>query len=273
MDPLTPGPCSNDNAIMVFGEVALEARIGRAAVVGLVSLLIGGCVTAPPPAPPQPAPVVAPTSAPVCPVCEDSSAEIARLRFELASREAELRELRDRQRDQARVLQETAKQASRAKVKLRRLATQADAASYVAEVEVAIESARSMPVAPSRAPLLAIAQALLESSAAPFAQGDYGTAMDLAAQAEQLVQIVAGNTAASASGARSTAETPLDVTLRLRATIESNLRRQPGDTAASIAVLQEGTRLVATGYRSGWFRVETEDGRSGWMYQSVVGAP
>ena len=97
--------------------------------------------------------------------------------------------------------------------------------------------------------------------------------MDLAAQAEQLAAIVAGNAAPSGTGARPTAETPFDATIRLRATIESNLRQHPGYGALSISVLPEGTRLVATVHRNGWFKVETEDGRSGWMYQSVVGAP
>jgi hypothetical protein len=272
---LTPRLGSNDNAKMVFGDVRLGARIGRWAVVGLVGLFIGACATPPPPpAPsPPPAPPPVPAKVQVCPVCEDSSAEIARLRQELANREAELRDLRAQQRDQSRVLQETTKQATRAKVKLRRLANQADAASYLAEVEVALESARSAPGARSRAPLLALAQQILESSSAPFAQRDYGTAMDLAAQAEQLAATVGGNAAQSATGARSTAETPFDATIRLRATIESNLRQHPGDGALSISVLPEGTRLVATAHRNGWLKVETEDGRSGWMYQSVVGVP
>ena len=271
---LTPALRGNDNAKMVCGDGRLGARIGRWAVVGLLTLLAGACATTPPPLPsPPPAPLPTPAKAPVCPVCEDSTAEIARLRQELANREAELRDLRAQQRDQTRVLQETAKQATRAKVKLRRLANQADAASYLAEVEVVLDSARSAPGARSRAPLLALAQEILESSSAPFAQGDYGTAMDLAAQAEQLTAIVNGNPAQPASGARSTAETPFDVTIRLRATIESNLRRQPGDGALSIGVLPEGTRLVATAHRNGWLKVETDDGRSGWMYQSVVGAP
>jgi hypothetical protein len=195
------------------------------------------------------------------------------LRQQLAILETELRDQRAQQRDQARVLQETTKQATRARVKLRRLATQADAASLIAEVEVALETARSAPGARSAAPLLALARKILESSAMAFAQGDYGTAMDIAAQAEQLAAILAANSVQPASGARAAAETRFDVTIRLQATIESNLRRQPGEKALSIGVLPEGTRLMATAHRDGWFKVETEDGRSGWMFQSVVGAP
>ena len=52
----------------------------------------------------------------------------------------ELRELRTNQREQVKVIQESTREATRAKVKLRRLATQAEAASYIAEVEVAMAS-------------------------------------------------------------------------------------------------------------------------------------
>lgn len=252
-------------------RTAATSGAWRWAGVGLVGMLIGGCATPPPPPPPPPETVETPVRVPVCPTCEDASGELARLRQELASRETELRDLRAQQRDQTRALQETTKQAARAKVKLRRFATQADAASYLAEVEVALAAARSTPGAGARNPLLSLAQEILDSSAAPFAHGDYGAAMDLAGQAEQLAAIAVGARARPASGSRATAEMPFAVTIPLRVTIESNLRRQPRDKRPPIGVLPEGTPLVARAYRDGWLRVETEDGRSGWIYRSLVG--
>ena len=250
------------------------ALLGALPGVLLLGVLLGGCAT-PPPAPPAPppAPIEAPAVVPACPICADSTAEIAGLRQELASRDAELRELRAQQRDRARALQETTRQATRAKAKLRRLATQADAASYVAEVEVALDVARSPPGAESRAPLLALAQDILDSSAAPFAQGDYAAAMDLAAQAEQLAAVGAGTPSGPASGPRASATWTFDETVRLRVKRASHLRRQPRARAPSLGVLPQGARLVARAYRDGWFNVETGDGRSGWMSQSGVGAP
>ncbi len=243
------------------------------AVAALVTAL-GGCATAPP-APPSspPAAAEAPVAAPACPRCVDASAEIAALRHELAGRDAELRELRTRQREQARALQETTRQATRAKVKLRRLATQADAASYVAEVEVALDAARTSPGAGSRAALLALAQEILDASAAPFAHGDYGAAMELAAQAEQLAAIAAGASDRAVPGARAAATTPFDVTVRLRVKRDSHLRRQPRVRAPSIRLLAAGARVVAQAWRDGWFRIETADGRRGWMHSSGAGAP
>src|SRR6266700_903159 len=185
-------------------------------VVWLLSSALSGCVTPPPavaPPTPVPVPLEASVRGPTCPSCEEQTLEIARLRQDLANREAELRDLRSNQRHQVKVLQESTREVTRAKVKLRRLATQADAASYIAEVEVAMESLRSSLGATSTVPLMALAQGILESTAAPFAQGDYGVAMDRAAQAEQLIALLADNEVRPGLLPRVPREMPLQVAI------------------------------------------------------------
>jgi hypothetical protein len=193
------------------------------------------------------------------------------LRQDLANRDAELRELRSSQRDQVKVLQESTREAARAKVKLRRLATQADAASYIAEVEVAMESLRSSPGAKSDVQLMVLAQGLLESTAAPFAQGDYGEAMDRAAQAEELIALLAHYPVRPGSRPRVPGEVPLQVAIPLKVTVDSNLRRQPLAKAPVVRVLKKDSLLVAHAYKGSWMHVETEDGRSGWVDQTRLG--
>ena len=126
----------------------------------LLSSALGGCVT-PPPAMSPPAPAPPPPEAkaltPTCPSCEEQNREIARLRQDLANLEGQLRDQRSSQRDQVKVLQESTREVTRAKVKLRRLATQADAASYIAEVEVAMESLRGSIATTSTIPLMVLA--------------------------------------------------------------------------------------------------------------------
>jgi hypothetical protein len=103
----------------------------------------------------------------------------------------ELREL-STQREQVKSLQETTREVARAKVKLRRVATQADAASYLAEVEVTLQSLRKAVRGGPERDLLDLAQRIHAKSAALFAQGDSDVAaMDRAAQAEQLASVVA----------------------------------------------------------------------------------
>jgi hypothetical protein len=184
----------------------------------------------------------------MCPSCEEQSREVARLRQDLATREAELRDLRSSQREQVKVLQESKREVSRAKVKLRRLATQADAASYIAEVEVALESLRSSLGATSTVPLMVVAQGILESTAAPFAQGDYGVAMDRAAQAEQLIALVADNQVRPGSPPRVPREVLLPLAIPLKLTVDSKLRRQPRGQAPVVVVLKKDSPLIAHAY-------------------------
>ena len=234
---------------------------GLWAVAWLVGVAMSGCAT-PPPAPPEP----------TCPSCNEQNREIARLRQELAGREAELRDLRSSQREQVKVIQESTREVARAKVKLRRLATQAETASYIAEVEVALESLRTSRGAAAASPLLELAQAMVKSTAAPFAQADYGTAMDRATQAEQLIAIVADNDARSRSRPQASGEVLLQVSIPLRVTVEGPLRRQPRPTAPVAGVLKKDSPVVARAYKGSWLRVDTEGGPSGWVEQSHLGA-
>jgi len=205
-----------------------------------------------------------------CPTCDEQNREVTRLRQDLANRDAELRDLRLREREQTKALQASARQLTRAKAKLRRQASQADAASTIAEVEVALESLRSAPGAPIRA--IAVPRAILESAAVPFAHGDYGVAMDRAAQAEQLIAMLA-DPAARNHAARTAAEVPFDVAVSLRVARDGNLRRQPRGNSPVQHVLLQGSTVVAHAYKGNWLRVETASGRWGWLYLTLVGAP
>lgn len=164
----------------------MSTRIASWALVAVLSFAAGGCATAPPGPAASVQPKAAASPAP-CSPCVEQTREIERLRQDIASRDAEVRELRSNQVVQVKVLQESKREATRAKVKLRRLATRADAASYIAEVEVAMDSLRSSLPAKSNIREVAAAQRLLESTATPFEHGDYGAAMDRAAEAEQLI--------------------------------------------------------------------------------------
>jgi hypothetical protein len=255
-------------------QSAIAHRLGTVAWV--LGLAVSGCATPPSeppagPAPAPPAPVAATVPEPACPSCDEQHREIARLRQDLAGREAELRELRASQREQVKVIQESTREAARAKVKLRRLATQAEAASYIAEVEVALASLRAAPGAAATSPLLDLAQAMIAATAGPFAQGDYGAAMDRAAQAEQLIAVAADLQAGSKARARASGEVLLQVSIPLSVTIEGQLRRQPLRSAPVAGVLKKDAPVVARAYKGSWLRVEAEDGRSGWFEPSRLG--
>ncbi len=202
-------------------------HLGRCVAIALLSVAASGCVTTPSSVRSARATSVNQkglVSQSLCAACTDQRREIERLRQELSNRDAEIRELRSDQRVQVKVLQESKREVSRAKVKLRRVATRADAASYIAEVEVAMDALRRSVRAPSSVRRVAQAQQLLDSTAAPFAQGDYSAAMDHAAEAERLIAL-ASEDRRQPSLARRKATAPLRAAIGSKVTIADKARK------------------------------------------------
>lgn len=195
--------------------------------------------------------------------------EIERLQKLLAEKETQLRSQQVRQQNQAKVLQETSSQATRAQVKLRRLATQSSAASTIAEVEVAMKRLQSFQSTVSERALQAQAQQLLDAATATYAKGDYAAAMDHAAQSRGLIDMVINNRTRKVSDPRQ-AMVPFQVPIPLRVRNDSNLRRGPRDSAAVMGVLKKDSALTAQAYQGDWLRVQTDDGRSGWLLNTLV---
>ena len=227
----------------------------------LLAWTLSGCALLQSPAPPPP-PVV----------CDQQDREIVRLQQTLIEKDTEIQQLRAQQHVQAKVLKETTGEVARAEVKLRRLATQADAASQLAEVEVALQGVRAKAHPRRAAAQLAQAQHILDAGAASFAQGDYGAAVELAAQSQEIIDMVAGRRG-SAAATRDAVEMPFQVPVALRVRIDSNLRAHPGRTAVVLDVLRQGALVLAHAYRGEWLRVRTEDERAGWVYGALLEAP
>ncbi len=251
-----------------YGAGAPRGVRQRRGIACVLAVALAGCATAPP-EPPPPAPLIVEVPAPAraCPTCDDQNREIVRLRQELAARDAELRDLRTANREQAKSLQESTREVTRAREKTRRLATQADAASFIAEVEVTLSALRVAPATAATAPLVAMASGFHAATAAPFAQRDYALAMERAAQAEALLAVAA----AAQAGNPPRGETMLQVPIPLRVTIGSHLRRQPHRRAPIASIVDEDSLVVANAWQDGWLRVTVADGRAGWINQNQLG--
>ena len=240
----------------------------------LCALLGAGCSTPQSVAPPAaPAPAAA-AAEPVCEPCIPLRAQIARQQRELAVREAELSDLRTQRAEQSRALEELARQSARSQARPKRLATRVIAASYLAEVEVALTGARSVPRAQAAQGRLAQAQELLDSAKEPFAQGDYDGAIDRASQAADLIAKALEVTALPVPnpqvGAPAVSHFVKPAPLRVRA--NSNLRDGPSLKAGVRSVLKAGTAATGHARRGDWIRILSADGRSGWVY-GVLLAP
>lgn len=234
-------------------------------------LLLSGCATPPVPMPapvleevPQrPLLVVVPQA---CPICLDQTDEIVRLRQALASREAELRDLRAAQREQTREVAKSTSETARVQARQRRLATQADAASAIAEAEVAQEAVRERgPVSPSPA-LSGLAQMAVDAAATAYARSDFATAYERGVQAQVLLAAMPASDATRPAGG---VEVPLGAGVPVRATAPSPLRRQPGRGSVVVTVASESP-LVALAWRAGYVRVSTATGARGWISEDRI---
>ncbi len=197
--------------------------------------------------------------------------EIERLQKLLAEKEAHIRSQEARQQDQAKALQETNSQAAHAKVKLRRLATRPAAASTIAEVEMIMENLKSSSMTDSEKILQTQAQLLLNAAVASYAEDNYATAMDYAAQAREFIDMVRNNRAHKATDPHQVT-VPFQVPIPLRAKVDSKLRQQPSLRAAVLGMLGKDSTMTAEGYRGDWLQIVTADGRSGWVFNILVEA-
>lgn len=185
----------------------------------------------------------------------------------LADRNREINRLRAQQQDQVKELEESASETARAEVKLRRFATEADVASRLAEVEVAMEDLRAKGFA---TPLQVPAQRLLDAASTAFNRGEFNEAADLAAQSEQLIDMLID--IGSMPHTQSTPEVPFKIAIPLKTKANTRLRRQPDLNADIVTVLQPGTTVVARAYHGQWLRVETQHGGAGWILGELLEA-
>lgn len=200
---------------------------------------------------------------------EAQQQEIERLQKLLAEKDAFIRSQQARQQDQAKTLQETSSQAAHAQIKLRRLATRPAAASTIAEAEISLESLKSSPATHAEQLLQTQAQRLLAAATASYAEDNYAVAMDQAAQAREFTDMVKN------SRLRKTPDqilVSLQTPIPLRATVNSNLRQKPGLKSAVLGILKKDSTITAEAYQGDWLQVQTADGRSGWVLNTLVEA-
>jgi len=203
--------------------------------------------------------------------CTAEQNEIEHLRQLLKEKDALIHNQQIHQQEQAKELQATNSQATLAQVKLRRMATQPDAASTLAEVEVLMKTFKSdKNTAPQQA-LQTQAQRLLDAANAAYAKDDYATAVDRAAQSREIINMAQEQSSGkTAIGHRVTImfQTPIP----MRTLTDCNLRQLPRSSSASLSVLKKDSALTAVAYDGNWLRVRTEDELEGWLLKSLVEA-
>ena len=195
----------------------------------------------------------------------DLERRIARLELSLMEKEAQVDDLQSR-------LDDTRQEVVRAMAKLQTLATRAEAASGIAEAEVALQTLRTTPGQPPT-PEGAQATRLLKESSTEFDKGNYGGALYLANQAKTLAGAARGRLSAGERGAERPGETAFALPIRLVAASRGNVRAGPGTSSRIEFAVEAGEALIGYSYVDEWIRIGDDSGRGGWIFRSLVGRP
>jgi Bacterial SH3 domain len=228
-------------------------------------VLLTGCggrpepAAAPPPVPiPDPAPVSV-LAETVTVVRSDPALErdLADARLQLLEQQAQIRNLQE-------LLDEARREVVRSLAKLQTSASRAEAASAMAEAELAVQSLRRAGGAGAD---IQRAEQLMTESSAEFNRMNYGGALYLANQ----VKVVAAPRSAGAGEQRRPGETLFAVPVPLQASARANVREGPGTGFRVVFTLEKGAVLTGQSHVGGWIRVVDDDGRAGWIRQELVG--
>ncbi len=250
-----------------------RSHVTRWATLTLWWLTMAGCATQ------QPAPFITAEPEPLVIPCSEQQQEIVRLQQILAdkeqqistllayqkSKDIEVSKLRADQQNQVQELKDTTTQVGRVEGKLRRFATEADVASRLAEIEVAMKTLESRLNTKHELPLQVLAHGLLDKASISFKRGRYSDAADHAAQAEQLIDMLTQQPAFATPQA-----TLFKVAIPLKIKADGQLHLKPNRRATVVGKLQKATPIVARSYKQQWLQVQTENGNSGWIFAEFV---
>jgi hypothetical protein len=186
---------------------------------------------------------------------------VARLEVSLLEKEAQVDELRAR-------LEEARQEVVRAMAKLQTLASRAEAASGMAEAEVALRSLES--TGPGSAPEAEQASRLLREAATEFDRENYGGALYLANQAKPLAAAGKRRLAADERGSDRPGEKAFELPIPLKAIGPGNVRQAPGTNSPLAFAVQPGDELTGYSYVEEWIRISDQAGRGGWIYRKLI---
>jgi hypothetical protein len=238
--------------------------------VAAMAVMAGACAPTAEPAPP-PAPVVTMDTVYVVDTVEVTvesaadaqlEAQVARLQIQLLERDVQLQEMQEE-------LSATRQEVVRNLAKLQSQATRAEAASGLAEAEIALQ-ALGRTDGGSELPEHAQAQALLADASAEFAAENYGGAVYLATQARSLAGAGQALLRSMGTEALRSGETRFAKPVPMRTTGRSNVRGGPGTSFDVLFTLDADAELVGQSYTSQWVRVLDAQGRAGWIFHTLV---
>jgi uncharacterized coiled-coil protein SlyX len=185
----------------------------------------------------------------------------ARLELKVLEQEAQVDELQAR-------LDDARREVVRAMAKLQSLATRAEAASGMAEAEIALQSLRAR--GGGEPPELAQGTQLLQLATSEFDKQNYGGALYLATEAKNAAAAGQGRVAGDDQIKPRRGEVPFALPLHLQTTGRANVREGPGQNFRVAYTLDTGAELTAYSYVDQWVRISDGTNRPGWIHQGLI---
>lgn len=188
----------------------------------------------------------------------------ARLELRALEQDAQVDELQSR-------LDDARREVVRAMAKLQSLATRAEAASGMAEAEIALQALHTANgnTAPA-SPEYAQGSRLLQLATAEFDQQNYAGALYLATEAKNAAAAGQGRVGGDDRQITRKGEVPFALPLRLQTTGRANVRDGPGSGFKIMFTLETGVPIVAYSYLDQWVRIKDDSDRPGWIHQSLI---
>jgi hypothetical protein len=234
----------------------------RSWLLSLAAVAVGTACSQTKPAPP-PAPKVIHDTVTVTTRDPELDKRATRLELQLLARDAQIEDLQSR-------LDDTRAEVVRAMAKLQTVASRAQAASAMAEAEVALQTMKSGAAGePMEATQVT---RLVRQSATEFDKQNYGGALYLANQAKTVASSYRGRLGVSREGTRP-GETLFAVPIQLKTTSRGNVREGPGTNFTIAYTADSGSSITAYSYTDEWIRITDDAGRSGWIHQTLVQRP
>jgi hypothetical protein len=195
---------------------------------------------------------------------QDLEEQLARARLSLLEKEAQVKLLT--QKLDAAILEVV-----RSLAKLRSLESRAEAASNLAETEIALKVVERDLAGRAKPADVVQAEKLLAVAGQEFQKENYGGALYLAGQAKSLLKSGAVRDSSGENLPRVEGEIPFSLPLPLRVLSRGSVREGPGTNFKVSFPVAEGAAVTGHSYKGMWVRVRNEEGRLGWIFYSQVG--
>lgn len=189
--------------------------------------------------------------------------QVAKIQLHLLEQEAQVKDLQKK-------LDEAIQEVVRAKAKLHTIESKAEAASTMAEAEIALNTLKSRMAGQEKFSEVVQAEHLLKMTAQEFEKENYGGALYLTSQAKGFIRAGEARLKTQENIPVRVGEVFFTVPVPLRVLTPSHVREGPGLEFKVLFTLEKGTPLVGHSYKGQWVRVEDEEGRGGWIFRSLV---